>query len=576
MRLGVESTGMWARVSTRGEAGRAQPPITTRTKLAFGVGQVAEGVKNTAFSTFVLLYYNQVLGLSGSLAGLAIMVALIFDAVTDPLTGSLSDGWRSRWGRRHPFMYASALPLGVAFFLLFSPPDGLGETGLFLWLMTMAVLTRGAMTLYHVPHLALGAELSDDYEERTSIVSYRTIFGVLGNASVILLGFSFFFVDREGVVGTLRGEAYPAFALAFAALMCGTIWLSAAGTHDRIPYLPQPPPEPLPPPHEPAQRRSVAGLLAQVFADLAAAVRNRAFRWLFAGVIIVFVMVGVQSALGLYMGNYFWELSSDELKWVALAPALGLILGAPFTRILNRRFDKKPSLVFGTAWYASFQLSPPIFRLLDWLPENGDPRIVPMLVTASVLGGIGVVQALVSSGSMMADIADEHELESGRRQEGIFFGALSFSGKAASGLGNMLGGIGLDLIAFPRSAVPGDVGLDVLTRLGLLYGPVVMGFAVLAVWCYSHYDLSRARHGEVLAALAERATRQGAIGAAASAAGADGSNRATMDPADAGIGTDALNADGRIPDGGPGLTKPNPPIGGRELAALRKSPRIER
>jgi len=504
------------------------PPITTRTKLAFGVGQVAEGVKNTAFSTFVLLYYNQVLGLPGSLAGIAIMVALIFDAITDPLTGSLSDGWRSRWGRRHPFMYASALPLGVAFYLLFSPPDGLGETGLFLWLMTMAVLTRGAMTLYHVPHLALGAELSDDYEERTSIVSYRTIFGVLGNASVILLGFSFFFVDRGDLAGTLRAEAYPAFALAFAALMCATIWLSAAGTHDRIPYLPQPLPQPrdparsdpalrgsaLPEPGmpEPALRRSLGDMLAQVFTDGMAAVRNRAFRWLFAGVIIVFVMVGVQSALGLYMGLYFWELSSDELKWVALAPALGLILGAPFTRILNRRFDKKPSLVFGTAWYAIFQLSPPILRLLGWLPANGDPLIVPMLVTASVIGGVGVVQALVSSGSMMADIADEHELESGRRQEGIFFGALSFSGKAASGLGNMLGGIGLDLIAFPRGAVPGDVGADVLIRLGLLYGPVVMGFAMLAVWCYGHYDLTRARHGEVLAALADRAARRDAAG----------------------------------------------------------------
>ena len=472
------------------------PPITVRTKFAFGVGQVAEGVKNTAFSTFVLLYYNQVLGLSGSLAGLAIMVALIFDAVTDPLTGSISDNWRSRWGRRHPFMYASAIPLAITFYLLFSPPEGLGETGLFLWLTALAILTRGAMTLYHVPHLALGAELSDDYEERTSIVSYRTIFGVLGNAAVILLGFSLFFVDQDGVAGTLRSEAYPPFALTFGALMCVTIWLSAAGTHDRIPYLPQP--------RGKAERISVGAMLLRVFTDVAAAVRNRSFRWLFAGVIIVFVMVGVQAALGLYMGIYFWELTSDELKWVALAPPVGLIVGAPFTRLLNRRFDKKPSLVFGTAWYAVFQLSPPIFRLIGWFPDNGDPLVVPILVTASIIGGIGVVQALVSSGSMMADIADEHELESGRRQEGIFFGALSFSGKAASGFGNLLGGIGLDLIAFPRGAVPGSVEMDVLTRLGLLYGPVVMGFAVIAVWCYNHYDLTRARHGEVLAALAER------------------------------------------------------------------------
>jgi Na+/melibiose symporter-like transporter len=475
-------------------------PVPRYTKLAFGVGQVAEGVKNTAFATFVLLYYNQVLGLSGTLAGVAIMVALCFDAITDPLAGSLSDNWRSRWGRRHPFMYASALPLGIAFYFLFAPPEGLGETGLFLWLAGFAILTRGAMTLYHVPHLALGAELSTDYEERTSIVSYRTIFGVVGNALTILLGFSIFFVDRGDVAGTLNADAYPAFALAFAVVMCVTIWLSAAGTHDRIATLPRP--------RGPAERLSVGRTLMRVFTDLASAVRNHSFRWLFAGVVIVFIMVGVQSALGLYMGNYFWELTSQELKWVALASPLGFILGAPFTRLINRRFDKKPSLVLGTAWFAVFQLSPPILRLLGWFPENGDPILVPLLVGMSIIGGMGVIQAIVTSGSMMADIADEHEVETGRRQEGMFFGALSFSGKGASGIGNLLGGIGLDLIAFPNNAVPGEVGSDVLMRLGVLYGPVVMGFAVVSVWCYSHYRLTRARHEEILAELELRRAQE--------------------------------------------------------------------
>ena len=129
--------------------------LTFNTKFAYGIGQLAEGLKNSALSTFVLFYYNQVLGLSGTLAGTAILIALLFDAVSDPLAGSLSDNWQSRWGRRHPFMYASALPLGIAFFFLFSPPEGLSEFSLFLWLTVTVVLTRGAMTLYHVPHIAL-------------------------------------------------------------------------------------------------------------------------------------------------------------------------------------------------------------------------------------------------------------------------------------------------------------------------------------------------------------------------------------------------------------------------------------
>ena len=153
-------------------------PVTT--KLAYGVGQMAEGLKNSALNTFVLFYYNQVLELSGTLAGVAIAIALVFDAVTDPLTGSVSDNWRGSMGRRHPFMYASALPLGICFFLLFSPPAGLSEYGLFLWLAATVLLTRGAMTLYHVPHIALGAELSNDYQERSQIVSFRYVLSFVG------------------------------------------------------------------------------------------------------------------------------------------------------------------------------------------------------------------------------------------------------------------------------------------------------------------------------------------------------------------------------------------------------------
>ena len=220
--------------------------------------------------------------------------------------------------------------------------------------------------------------------------------------------------------------------------------------------------------------------------------------------IIVYIMVGVQSALGLYMGNYFWALSSEDFRWVVLAGPLGLILGTPFTHRMNQRFDKMPSVVFGTAWYTLFALSPPILRLLGWFPENGHPFLLPLLVAAALIGGVGVVQALITAGSMMADIADEHELATRRRQEGIFFGALSFSGKGASGIGNLVGGFGLDVIAFPAKAIPGEVPLEVLTRLGWLYGPLVAGFALIAVWCYSHYNLTKARHSAVLEALEAR------------------------------------------------------------------------
>ena len=102
--------------------------LSLPTMVAFGVGQAAEGFKNQAFNVFLLFYYQQVVGIPGSLTGLALAIALIFDAVSDPAAGVISDRFRSRWGRRHPFMFFSAFPLVITFIALFSPPEGLSQT----------------------------------------------------------------------------------------------------------------------------------------------------------------------------------------------------------------------------------------------------------------------------------------------------------------------------------------------------------------------------------------------------------------------------------------------------------------
>src|SRR4029453_8375012 len=162
--------------------------IPETTKIVYGLGQAAEGLKNTAFSLFLLFYYNQVLGLPGTLAGLALGVSLVFDAFFDPLVGSISDNFRSKLGRRHPFMYLAILPMVIGFYLLFSPPVR-GDWALFTWLFVFATLTRGGMALFHVPHIALGAALSDDFEERTSIVGIRQFLATFGGLLAIGIGF---------------------------------------------------------------------------------------------------------------------------------------------------------------------------------------------------------------------------------------------------------------------------------------------------------------------------------------------------------------------------------------------------
>lgn len=126
--------------------------------------------------------------------------------------------------------------------------------------------------------------------------------------------------------------------------------------------------------------------------------------------------------------------------------------------------------------------------------------------------GLILQQAFIAFGSMMADVADEHELESGMRQEGIFFGAIAFSGKATSGFGNFVGGIGLDVISGPRGPdiqSAADIPAETLVNLGVLYGPVVAAFAVISLWCYSHYWLTKSRHQDIIVQLNARRTAQG-------------------------------------------------------------------
>ena len=467
--------------------------VPLSSKFAFGVGQYAEGLKNTAFSLFILFYYNQVLGLSGTLAGAALFIALLFDAITDPLAGSLSDNLKSRLGRRHPFMYLSAVPLAIGFVGLFSPPDSMGQFGLFAWLTIFAILTRGAMTLYHVPHLALGAELTENFHERTKIVAFRQFFGTFGNASAVVIGLGYFFADSEG--GRLSVENYTPYAITLGLLMIITIWYSAYGTQKEIPHLSVPAEKP---------PMNIGKRLAQ---ETKEAFTNRSFTWLFFGVLIVFVMSGVNNALDLYMFQYFWELTGAQMLWTQVALMVGLMGGVFLTPTLHRYADKKFGVILGTGSWAVIQVIPVVLRLTGQFPDNGDPMLITTLITLKFLQGILLQQALVSFGSMMADVTDEHEYTTGVRQEGIFFGAIAFSAKATSGLGNFIGGVGLDVIRWPTG--PGirtaaDIPPETLVKLGLLYGPIVAAFAILSLWCYTHYHLTKELHAEILEKLRER------------------------------------------------------------------------
>jgi glycoside/pentoside/hexuronide:cation symporter, GPH family len=246
--------------------------------------------------------------------------------------------------------------------------------------------------------------------------------------------------------------------------------------------------------------------LTTLIGETLQAFRNSNFRWYFSGAIMLYMLVGIDTALGLYVNTYIWQLSGLSLLWVSMGSFVGYLIGAMLTRVLHKRFEKKQVLMVGTAWFAVFQLLPIPLWFFGWLPAEGSVALVLALTATRVVQGIGVIQFRTSGSSMLADVADEYEMQTGKRQEGVFFGAQMVTYKATSGLGKFFSGIFLAMIAWPTTEIIASEGIahDQLVWLALLYGPCVSIFAVFSLWCYSRYRLNAAAHQRIRVALAAR------------------------------------------------------------------------
>lgn len=467
--------------------------LSIRDRLLYGAGQMTESIKNTSLAVFLLFYYNNVLGLNPVLAGLSMLLALIVDSLIDPLVGAVSDRWRSHLGRRHPFMYAAIAPFLLGFYFLFAPPAELLPAAdasldrhlpLFAWLTVFGLGSRIALSIYCVPHFALGAELSDDYQARTQIAAAREGLGAIGSLTVYALAFAVYF---DGPLGQREADAYPGFALAMTIVMCAAMLLSSLGTQHLIGRLPKQ--------SAVVERAPVWSLALELFR----AFRNRNFTWYFSGAVMLYMLVGVDLALALYVNTYIWGLSGQPLMWISMGAFVGYLVGAAFTRKLYARWEKKQILIASTAWFSVLQMLPILLWFAGWMPATGSATLVITLTAVRIVQGVGTIQFRTAGNSMLADVADEYELQCGARQEGVLFGAQMITYKATSGLGKFVAGVFLALIAWPTTEQIATSGVDhsQLVWLGLLYGPFVAGFAVFSLLCYSRYRLDARAHRRI-------------------------------------------------------------------------------
>lgn len=465
--------------------------LTFLTKTAYGVGQMSQGVKDTAFQSFVVFYFSQVMGMPAIWAGFAALIALLFDAITDPLMGDISDNWHSSWGRRHPFMIAAVVPFPLSLYMLFSPPAGLDHQGLFLWLLGWSIVVRVMLTMFNVPHNALGAELSRDYQERTKIVSYRTFLGYVGGIALSVIALNSFFKASETYTnGMLNAEGYTSLGALAGTIAFIAMIVCILGTKHTIPYLPK----------APANQKKVD--FSRSFKAFYEALRLKPFRLIFGVQVLTMIAGGAGATFMLYLGSYFFELSTAEISLLTLTIVVGLIPASIIAPVLSKRIDKMPALVTCLLSATVFSFSPIILRLLSVLPENGSDMLLPTLFLTYVGGYSFFIAAGIIIGSMLADIADLHASNTGKRQEGIFFAANSFAQKATFGIGTLLAGIGLELIAFPKQVDVSMVSEQTLFDLGIIAGPVPLAIYLLAAYLATKYDLNKTQHAAIVTKLA--------------------------------------------------------------------------
>lgn len=474
------------------EATQIGPSLAT--KLAYGFGSVAYGTKDSGLKYFLLLFYSQVVGIDPRLVSLAILIALISDAISDPIVGYWSDNFRSKWGRRHPFMYAAAIPVAVSYYFIWSPPIGWSNEALFWYLLILAIVIRTFITVYETPSTALAPELSNDYDQRSSILSFRYFFGWVGGNAMTVIAFALIFPAFATAAitnGQFNPDAYSFYGLIGSCTILVAILVSAFGTHHTIPRLHKAPPK----------REMTLGM---VFKEIYRTIAHRSFFALFFASLVAFTASGLSAGLSFYFATYFFGFTPEQIGALSIGVFLSAFLGGALAPLVTKTLGKKRgALIVGGVAFLGAPL--PIFlRLIDVLPANGTPELFwIVLITQTIDVGLVICYQILAT-SMMADLVEQGEDATGVRSEGLFFAAATFMRKFGEGFGIVAAGFVLSIAGVAAGAKQGELTEETLWALGAIFAPTILTLYLIVIAIISFYDVDRTKHEETLKRLAAR------------------------------------------------------------------------
>lgn len=394
--------------------------VPVRIAAAWGVGTFATTTILNGIAAVLLFYLVNYVKLDPLAAGALIFGAKLLDVFVSPPMGVLSDRTRSRWGRRRPYLFGASFLCGLAFALLFSVPPGLGTTGVYAWTVGALVLYVVSYTAFQVPYMAMPAEMTEDYHERTRVMTWRVGFMTVGN----MMGIA----GCPALVAAFGGDraAYGQMGWTVGALVCLAMLVTFFGTR--------------------GARGTEAGCAAPAYRGaLRSLLANRPLMVMMGIKVVLYAGIASFTAVMLFFFAGVLKQGPMALAIFGVASAATTLLFIPVQAWVSRRVEKRVAYCLSLVGYGAV--------MLTWLAATPDEPVAVFVLRAAVLGALNA-GLFLHSNSMLADtFAYDHRL-SGQRREGLLSAAFAFVEKISLAFGPLVVGALLSAMGFDKGLAP--------------------------------------------------------------------------------------------------------------------------
>ena len=440
-------------------------------KLAFGVGDLGPALVASIQGFFLNAFLLDIAGIRPAAAGIIFLIVKIWDSVNDPLIGGLTDRTNTRWGRRRPWLLFGAIPFGLAWFLQWLVPDW-GQTGLFWYYLIVALLLDTGFTAVNVPYTALTPELTQDYDERTSLNSFRFSFSIMGGLAAL-------------VIHNVLIEAFPSVTQGYAvsaAVMGGVIILSNFITFAFT---------------EESHFKEAFEEDDPVFVEgVKIALKNRPFLYVVTIYLMSWLCIQfVQANMLLYVR--YWVGGEDRFIQLAFALQVSAFVFLLIWSKVSQKWGKQKVYYVGMSFWI-------VVEIIIFFVQPGQFNLVLGL---AVLAGVGVSVGYLIPWSMLPDVVELDELETGQRREGIYYGFFVFLQKLGISLGLALSNFALEAAGYINAEDLTNLPQQptaVLTALRIFVSIVPAVVLLLSFPVVRSYPITREKHAEILAAIATK------------------------------------------------------------------------